>query len=123
MQEKTAQVRRMREIYEKASKVLIWLGYEVSTDKVGFQLIKDIYGKLDMINARELYTRALKGSTLEGLGLPDRFSEDWAAVWSIWSRKYFQRKWIIQEYASAREAEIWCGSVSMPAYYPFRHVS
>lgn len=54
-QEKTCQVRMMRDIYEKAERVIIWLGKGQASDKKGFKLADRLYYKCNSASY-DMYT-------------------------------------------------------------------
>ena len=95
--EKSAQVARMDEIYSKATNVCIWLGPEHHTDADTFKFMKDI---LDLSKLDEL------------IQTPDT-KRQWVALSKLMTRKWFSRRWVIQELALAKKASIHCGSQSL----------
>lgn len=98
--EKNAQIQRMSYIYGGAEEVVVWLGVE----------------KDDSRQAMSFINRCLE------LGLDDfeqlikdtQASPDWAALARLMRRPWFTRRWIIQEIAFARSAQVYCGSDSVP---------
>lgn len=90
--EKSQQVKRMAEIYNRADKVPIWLGPEEDDSDLAMGLIRKIsVGNFDSFVKEK--TRAVA----------------WIALAKLMRRKWFSRRWIIQEVAFARDAELWCG--------------
>ncbi|KAI2616530.1 heterokaryon incompatibility protein-domain-containing protein [Hypoxylon sp. NC1633] len=92
--EKADQVSRMSMIYSTATNVSIWLGpadEDLKTDRamdfIGFILQDDVGGKLS-----------------------DNYAKDWSELLYLMRRRWFSRRWIIQELALAKNAEVRCGS-------------
>jgi hypothetical protein len=98
IEEKNNQVRLMQEIYLSAFAVIVWLGdtAEGSDDAVEFILSVTEYG-LGKENVEAGYVRSipLKGRKLQVLNrhLP------WKELFSLFTRNYWRRLWIIQELA------------------------
>jgi len=90
MEEKSSQIQRMAEIYTKAKCVCVWLGEgNVESDKA-FAFMK----KLSEPNNSVLGSFAL---------------EEWAAFLALSQRKWFSRRWIVQEITRAQRAVLYCG--------------
>jgi len=93
--EKQDQVSKMHKIYAIASNVSIWLGpadEDRNSDRA-----------MDFI-----------GTILEGDDIGTKLTGDYAQHWSdllnLMRRRWFSRRWIIQELALAKSAEVRCGS-------------
>ncbi|XP_014558982.1 hypothetical protein COCVIDRAFT_77035, partial [Bipolaris victoriae FI3] len=100
--EQSQQVQQMGQIYEKAEKVLIWLG------KATPQIISLMERLNQFRNADASYHYN-----------PETF-KDWnwkdhsMAIKQILNREWFTRIWILQEAAKARRADVCCGVRSIP---------
>jgi len=126
-EERDQQVRRMKEIYQKASLVIIWLGdyhesrdndFRVSRESWGLKTLArgsfESVGKAVALVAdlAELYSlpttsagsRMILMDSVEG-------SEQhiWAQLARLFNRTWFERLWIIQELGAAREPIVLCG--------------
>ncbi|KAL2686953.1 hypothetical protein Neosp_004500, partial [[Neocosmospora] mangrovei] len=90
--ERSVQVQRMRAIFQKASRVAVWLGPEASVNKTGLQLQADTtYVDLDH--------------------QPDLVSS--VVLQDLLSRPYWDRVWIIQEVTVASDVVVYFGRYSI----------
>jgi hypothetical protein len=123
--ERNRQVKRMRDIYSSASRVLTWLGEGSDDSDKGMAEIEDI-GRLIIKHDKDLPLPT---------GTPEQFSQlqinlenrNWSALFGIMQRKYWTRIWIVQEFASSGSfgvqsdgkgdrGLIGCGLTWMPRY-------
>lgn len=123
--ERNQQVPRMKDIYEKAQYVIVWLG---KADPVSDDAMKFLhYAKMKLNEDREMVMTgglfcgegqvdALGRSVVSRLGLaPDM--KDWQTVADLFDRPYWKRMWVVQELAfSYQNAWVWCGRKSMSAH-------
>jgi hypothetical protein len=112
--ERSSQVLLMREIYSRASAVVVWLGDQATDSKRGFELIHQISAFAKQAAADKAPPRSITPQELERLRLPPAGSLDWKAVDAIYYRAWFFRAWIIQEIALARSATVLCGDQCLP---------
>ncbi|KAK3339865.1 heterokaryon incompatibility protein-domain-containing protein, partial [Lasiosphaeria hispida] len=94
--EKGRQVNSMANIYAKAGRVLVWLG-EAAKDSD--QAIEDIRAA----GSQERYEPS-----------PDKTRQE--AIFSLLRRTWFERVWVLQEVAAARQVLIKCGLAEMDGY-------
>jgi hypothetical protein len=87
--ERGAQVMSMDSVYEKAIRVIAWLGPYESDSALTFELLQKV--------------------ELSGGGDPSLFLEGLRGLPPLLAREYWSRAWIIQEMEFARELRIWCG--------------
>ncbi|XXH05964.1 hypothetical protein Hte_012407 [Hypoxylon texense] len=117
-EERGRQVRRMKDIYSKASRVLIWLGEERDESDRGIaaalhiaytcrQYISD-GGSLDKMSFNDELARKLFGKFTD----PSEFSR-LSAFAKLVRRLWFTRVWVVQELALATEATVYCGHSSI----------
>ncbi|OTA68540.1 HET-domain-containing protein [Hypoxylon sp. EC38] len=116
--ERGRQVRRMKDIYSKASQVLIWLGEECDDSNIGIAAASDIAhachqytsdgGSLRTISFYEESTQKLFGKFRDSSQFP-RLS----AFAKIIRRLWFTRVWVVQELALATQATVFCGTSSI----------
>ncbi|KAF7197204.1 Heterokaryon incompatibility protein 6, OR allele [Pseudocercospora fuligena] len=92
-EEKGVQIPLMRDIYNNARCVRVWLGVEGDDSSRAMDFILEC---LDLDNFDKLVTDAIA-------------SPRWAALSALIRRPWFNRRWIIQEIALAREATVHCG--------------
>ena len=112
-QEKTSQVRLMRDIYARADRVIIWLGKEQTRDAAGFQLAKSLYQKCD--GERYVVDRAvfdLEDFDCVSNEVPEpAFDPTWTALFEIISNPWFGRVWVLQELLVAQCSIVWRGAL------------
>ncbi|PSN58720.1 HET-domain-containing protein [Corynespora cassiicola Philippines] len=94
-QERKAQIKLMRDIYRKASRVLVWLGED--TDK----------------KARKSFDR-LENIALSRHNPPPPQDSWWNPVAAFYRRDWFSRLWVFQEIAMATSAIVYWGTSSIP---------
>jgi len=90
--ERNHQVAMMGEIYSKATSVIVWLG-ESTFD------IERAIETMTKTCANELASEVWLDST-------DRIHE-------LFTKGYWTRAWIVQEYMLAAKVEVWCGQFSL----------
>ncbi|KAK5658004.1 hypothetical protein OQA88_2558 [Cercophora sp. LCS_1] len=119
--EKTHQVGRMRQIYEKADRVLIWLG--TATDEISLLMeIAASFGKsvrrgstcrVDKLAAwQELWAAFVQqlGGIHTELNVKRR-----NGLAELLQRPWFRRVWVVQEAFSAKRAAVLCGWNQAPS--------
>jgi hypothetical protein len=139
--EKSVQVRRMGEIYEKAQKVWVWLGEKSEVTSRAYRLIDELHSHFDLENVDEIYFQmALEPWGVQLHSRPDLRNNhfvtasaamlkvedalsinsqapgdisDWQALSQLFALPWFGRKWIIQEIILARKARVFCGTQSI----------
>ncbi|KAE8444971.1 hypothetical protein EG329_014099 [Mollisiaceae sp. DMI_Dod_QoI] len=95
--ERNHQVSRMKEIYEKADEVLVWLGPSFGHSHRAFRLVRKLYECRD--DDERILDRFSRPSTKPGL----------EALADLFDREYWKRIWIIQEITVARRITLFCG--------------
>jgi hypothetical protein len=93
--EKKNQISLMREIYNKALRVLVWLGEDVDCKA------KQAFDHITMI-ARP------------GSGIPSLEESWWRPVATFYSCEWFSRLWVFQEIAVASSADFFWGDSTIP---------
>ena len=101
--ERSQQVSLMRDIYEGADHVVVWLGKDDGNAKMAFERVQD---------AAEVTDRVWKPGVF-GVLRRTRGPEEEAALDNLLKRGWFQRIWVIQELVCAGKATIMCGNQSM----------
>ncbi|KAH8893202.1 hypothetical protein GQ53DRAFT_592027, partial [Thozetella sp. PMI_491] len=94
--EKGHQVQSMARIYAKASRVIVWLGEAMGDGDQALEMIRKA--------AEERYTES---ST-------NRLNQQ--SILTLLKREWFQRIWVLQEVAAARNIRIKCGSTEIDGY-------
>ena len=82
-------------IYSAAANVSIWLG-PADEDKGTDRAIEFISSVIQDDDKQRLFT--------------DRNAKNWSELLKLMRRRWFSRRWIIQELALAKNAEVRCGS-------------
>ncbi len=100
--EKGEQVQQMRNVYQNAEEVSIWLGPADQDSVLAWKLMNDIFSS-------QTEKRHLEPERLT------QFNESqFRALQNVFRRDYFWRIWIVQEIACAKRATVYCGAESMP---------
>ncbi|KAF5518512.1 Heterokaryon incompatibility protein 6, OR allele [Colletotrichum aenigma] len=119
--ERSAQVGRMQDIYAAAWQVVIWLGPEADDSELGMSALSWVaarnrtpspyggfYRESTKIDARPLFI-------IWGTFKSPLKKTVYKALFSLLSRPYWQRMWILQEVAMARpDAPVVCGKSCLP---------
>jgi hypothetical protein len=92
--ERSHQVGFMKDIFESAEAVRVWLGEATNDTFKAFQLLKDATGQ---DQNREFWSH---------------FLQNCGVLTALLSRTYWERIWIVQDYAVARQITIHCGDYS-----------
>jgi hypothetical protein len=98
VKERNQQVRKMGEIYKKATKVVVWLGPASEDSNIGMDFLVEAC-------ARRLEMRAWISEVIMDLGLVENLK---AAI-KLLQRDYWRRVWIIQEMFFAKSLIVRCG--------------
>lgn len=103
--ERNHQVRQMKNIYRRASTVIVWLGLPSQSSKTAIDWIEDfsprqrgalgIKERLDCVTASEITQNQ---------------AARWHALQQLCSQEYWQRVWIVQEVVLADRIIIQCGN-------------
>lgn len=102
LQERSNQVRLMRDIYTKAASTLIWLGEEKDNSQLAMSFLKELEGSDSRV---EIILKALQQ------GLDDPL---FTAIEHLYTqREYWNRLWVVQEVICAQAATLHCGSHSV----------
>ncbi|KXJ95160.1 heterokaryon incompatibility protein-domain-containing protein [Microdochium bolleyi] len=92
--EKNHQVQMMSQIYSYAARVCVWLGRESTYSQTAIRFIKEDILKLHQFD--ELCSNKAN-------------AEKWQSLLRLMQRPWFFRRWVVQEIALAKDAEIYCG--------------
>jgi hypothetical protein len=109
--EKSAQVKRMHEIYSKASNVCIWLGVGEIYPTMG----NSPAPTTNVVNAEgtkrtfEFIRETLKLRRLDQLIVSPKHAAEWQSFVRLMRNRWFSRRWVVQELALAKEATVHYG--------------
>ena len=115
LDERSQQVRIMREIYQQAQRTVIWLGEKSEDSDVAIstckRFIMSLCARDDMMDliadykSQNPYHRRPK--SFKSLGLPSE--KEVFALTSLFKRAWFQRIWVVQEVGVATDVIMVCG--------------
>ncbi|CBX97652.1 hypothetical protein LEMA_P090610.1 [Plenodomus lingam JN3] len=111
--EKGQEVARMGQIYNKASRVVVWLGPEDESTPLALDIIQRISTGVELTWDHRGINRTLPGSEAQVLEQRPEDSalspEHWMALSRFLRRPWFSRLWIRQEVQLASEVRVLCG--------------
>jgi hypothetical protein len=102
--EKNHQVRMMKQIYESADQVVIWLGEAIEHTGRAFEKLKEA-AEYMRESSPEVTTKSPQWTKDELFG-----TEAWTVLIDLFRREWWTRIWVIQEVALAKQAIIACGN-------------
>ena len=115
LHERSQQVQLMRQIYQSASVIMVWLGEHEEAGRNLIQLVSNLHENLSRATTgrdpMSIDTIALRDAGQ----IPSPASEDWVRLGNLYREPYFSRKWVIQEVASARKLAIMKGPLVIPS--------
>ena len=92
--EQNSQVSIMADIYQTATHVCVWLGPPSEDSSIALDFISRV------VNLDEFDLLVTDSSA----------AKHWGALSSLMKRKWFSRRWVVQEIALAKRATLYCGS-------------
>ena len=114
--ERNQQVRLMRQIYENAERVVVWLGEDTNHSDLGMALVPKLI-EADKKRNESGDTRDISELKTAGLrdiyGLPMRNHDAWKGFFGILNRAWFERGWVIQEVAVGTSIMVYCGRAAV----------
>lgn len=108
-EEKSFQVAMMRDIYKRAAKVIFWLGEQERYDEDAVNLMRSFSRRYP--HESDLERNRVK--ILEEMSLSS-FDCGWAGWASLFSRPWFGRVWIVQEFSNAKNSVFMSGALEIP---------
>ncbi|KAF2120188.1 heterokaryon incompatibility protein-domain-containing protein [Lophiotrema nucula] len=99
LREKNHQVEMMYDIYGNADGVCIWLGEANESSHIAIEFVKKEVSQL---------------KNFDKLCESEHASKKWRALLELMQRRWFSRRWVVQEIALARKADIYCGPDTIP---------
>ena len=110
--ERNQQVQLMRQIYEMAERVVVWLGVETQFTYLGMPLIPRLVAadkKRDSTEDQSTLIQRGTAAVLRENNLPQRYDDAWKGFFELLQRPWFERGWIVQEAAVASSIIVCCG--------------
>ncbi|KAI1324202.1 heterokaryon incompatibility protein-domain-containing protein [Xylariaceae sp. FL0255] len=115
LQERDSQIKRMGDIYNASTAVMIWLGEPSGSSALALEKLN--YLGLQVEHTRDRWYPS-PDATDPGLGdpqMPLPFNDEvWDAIGDLLSRAWFERVWVQQEARNARSGKVYCGSDNIP---------
>ncbi|KAF2649712.1 HET-domain-containing protein [Lophiostoma macrostomum CBS 122681] len=117
LQERSAQVKRMADIYSLAAHVVVWVGPEADESGLALTTLEDMGNQVEVFSdlRRSRAPRSREAdwwSASIQLPFPEK---TWSALLAFIRRSWFQRVWVLQEIRLASSASVVCGEVSVSA--------
>jgi hypothetical protein len=98
--EKGSQVHQMGRIYSQAKQVIVWIGAASSSSDVAMKFIQKVYAKFQVKVSKYAMDEFVTDSD---------YNRQWKALTELCDRRYWKRRWVIQEIALAHKCVIQCG--------------
>ncbi|KAL8804025.1 MAG: hypothetical protein Q9182_002816 [Xanthomendoza sp. 2 TL-2023] len=95
--EKSLQIPLMRDIYQEAKQVTIWLGPASAVEEGALTIMPNLIKALERCAAESHVLWPSRPETFESAGLPIPSHPIWSALGSFMSRHWFRRLWTLQE--------------------------
>lgn len=111
-EEKESQIPLMRDIYRRASQVVVWLGEADRIAQAAFKYLQKIICALTNGTDEDFQARAKIQNIFD--------IDSYDALVALLERDWFHRRWIVQEICLARTAVMICGQLSL-LYDDFHH--
>ncbi|KAI0818184.1 heterokaryon incompatibility protein-domain-containing protein [Xylaria sp. FL0064] len=90
------QVALMTQIYGRAKSVAAWLGAELDSSKLAFELIHEIFDQADT-------------NSVSNIIADKQWRPHFTAVVNLFERDFWSRLWIVQEILNAKSVYFYCG--------------
>ncbi|KAL8697281.1 MAG: hypothetical protein Q9201_007200 [Fulgogasparrea decipioides] len=95
--EKSMQIPLMRDIYQEAKQVMIWLGEASPVEEGALTILPNLVKKLEGCAAEGHILNPGQSGTFESKDLPTPMHPLWRALGAIMTRQWFRRLWTLQE--------------------------
>lgn len=99
--EKEKQLLMMKDIYSTADEVIVYLGEDADGSDLVVDFARTVVAALSKLPSSQA-TRTITKAEFASFKLPPVTDPGWKAFRAVLRRPWFQRKWIIQEYALAK---------------------
>ncbi|KAL9621320.1 MAG: hypothetical protein Q9160_004211 [Pyrenula sp. 1 TL-2023] len=113
MDERKAQVRLMDRIYRQAEQVIIDIGGLTSEIRLALSLLPGVTETLRSIPGEPC--KEISTQNLTDYGLPHKRDPFWSGWSQFFSRSWFSRVWIVQEFSLAKLPVFLCGDLRLAA--------
>lgn len=101
----------MAQIYARARRVIVWLGDDENGSEMAMQVLQEYATAFPDVRdeSKALYVAEDRRQFLRGQN-----KQTWSALIDLFDRPYFKRRWILQELASGKSVDVFCGGGSIP---------
>jgi hypothetical protein len=114
LEEKSAQILRLGEIYQRASSVIVWLGDSLPETHMALDVLQEL-NKIPMGRLEEMQRLLITSETsYDTLGIRKISERGWRAFVGFSRRAYFNRVWVVQKAVFARRLIFLCGEYRIP---------
>ncbi|KAH6716564.1 heterokaryon incompatibility protein-domain-containing protein [Leptodontidium sp. MPI-SDFR-AT-0119] len=117
LDERSNQVRRMPEIYSKATRVVIWLGLESFDSRMSFECLRLMASKYHVDWETYTVDPVIKNESLWAMPheIMPLSEEQYRSILNLIDRSWFERLWVWQEARLANETSVVvCGNDAIP---------
>jgi len=111
--ERNNQIGLMRQIFNRASQVVAWLGGEDPDTKSAFALVEKISAATTSVTPEAIRDNFWTPRFMESMGLPQLPSTQWYTLSKLFGRPYFKRIWVVQELVVATNVIARYGSLTI----------
>lgn len=123
IEEKNQQVPHMAKIFGSAKRILVWLGPETSQSGTVLRMLSTLarlWISREVERQKDGELRMLSWAELDQdeaplLAIGDRAL--WATIYELMNRTYFERTWVVQEIALAKDPRVLSGSLEISWAY------
>ncbi|CAL8575172.1 hypothetical protein XPA_001113 [Xanthoria parietina] len=105
--EKGHQVAKMAQIYARARRVIVWLGEDENGSEMAMQLLQEYAIAFPDVRDESKARVCRVRDRLQFLQGQNK--QTWSALIDLFDRPYFKRRWILQELASGKSVDVFCG--------------
>lgn len=114
LEEKSAQILRMGDIYQRASSVIVWLGDSLPETSLALDVLQEL-SNVPLRRLEEMQRLPTTSDSSYGtLGIRRITERQWRAFVGFSRRTYFNRVWVVQEAVFARRLVFLCGEFRIP---------
>jgi hypothetical protein len=115
LDERSAQVQLMGEIYAGAEQIIIWVEEADEHSNIALPIIEHLWNNVEAVDRAALpgkfssYLEFNDPAFYQAIHRPPLTVSEWEAIAQFFTRRWFRRLWIVQELVLADEACILCG--------------
>ncbi|KXX75522.1 Heterokaryon incompatibility protein 6, OR allele [Madurella mycetomatis] len=116
--ERNAQVRRMCDIYRKATEVVVWLGVETKTSPAAFSFLYHLQSRCRRLTGPApgppAWIIQINKHHVKELVTDSAHLAGWEALADLMDRPWWSRAWVLQEVVVGSRVKMQCGIRSFP---------